>query len=126
VGLGLYLENYAAEMEDAYWGVVFAVVVMLLVPFLVPTCVEADDEVVNPLANLALKQSIRKAVDKEWRDKIAHRLCLCCQMQPRTRFAVPCGHVVFCMPCAAKFIEANQSACPLCRTPIEGLRRIWL
>lgn len=112
-------------MEDAYWGVAFAVVVIVLLPM----CQEwdADDEVVNnnTLADLALNQRIRKAVDKEWRDK-ADNLCLCCQMQPRTRFAVPCGHVLFCVPCAEKFIEANQCACPLCRTPIEGLRRIWL
>ena len=52
--------------------------------------------------------------------------CEVCLAQPRdTRFAlVPCGHQRFCESCVNEMHNQGQG-CPICRTPINMLLRMY-
>ena len=53
-------------------------------------------------------------------------LCEVCLVEERdARHAlVPCGHQRFCASCAA-LVEEEARGCPLCRTPITMVRRLY-
>jgi parallel beta-helix repeat protein len=47
------------------------------------------------------------------------RLCLKCNLRPRTVFLMDCGHRAYCEQCARMAKEANE-LCPVCRFPIAN------
>mmetsp|Transcript_21491 Transcript_21491/g.52245 ORF Transcript_21491/g.52245 Transcript_21491/m.52245 type:complete len:265 (-) Transcript_21491:8-802(-) len=47
------------------------------------------------------------------------KTCLICQENPRNA-QLSCGHQAFCQDCAARLVG---TACPLCRTLVEGTKR---
>ena len=53
-------------------------------------------------------------------------LCEVCLVEERdARHAlVPCGHQRFCASCAAR-VEEEARGCPLCRTPITMVLRLY-
>lgn len=50
------------------------------------------------------------------------RVCVICWERPRTHACVPCGHRCLC---SAEACTTNHAACPLCRTPVTGVMRVW-
>jgi hypothetical protein len=51
------------------------------------------------------------------------RFCVICLDSPKIVAAVPCGHVCACVACAA---AARPKMCPVCRTPVTQMMRIFL
>jgi len=53
-------------------------------------------------------------------------LCEVCMVEERDAHhaLVPCGHQRFCASCAAR-MEAEAPGCPLCRTPITMVLRLY-
>ncbi len=52
-------------------------------------------------------------------------MCVVCLLVPRAGVAlVPCGHRRFCASCAHT-VAAMDSVCPLCRTPIQMVLRLF-
>jgi len=55
-------------------------------------------------------------------------LCEVCDVEEREGDArhalVPCGHQRFCASCAAR-VEEEARVCPLCRTPITMVLRLY-
>ena len=52
-------------------------------------------------------------------------MCVVCLLVPRAGVAlVPCGHRRFCASCADT-VAAMNSGCPLCRTPIQMVLRLF-
>lgn len=47
-------------------------------------------------------------------------LCTICMDQPADFMATPCGHQCACEPCLRPMVE-----CPICRTPIVGIFRVF-
>ena len=51
--------------------------------------------------------------------------CEVCLLQPRVGVAlVPCGHARFCAQCADT-VAASDGGCPICRTPIRMVLRLF-
>ena len=62
-------------------------------------------------------------------ETVAHRLggdesdaslCVICIDAARTHALLPCGHKCLCSECAV-----GQRRCPLCRSEVEGVVRVW-
>merc|ERR1712039_893925 len=51
--------------------------------------------------------------------------CCVCLDKAKTHALLPCGHLCACMDCSA-FLAARNSACPVCRCPIERAVQIFV
>ncbi|XP_076275582.1 RNA-binding protein MEX3B [Rhynchophorus ferrugineus] len=51
--------------------------------------------------------------------------CLVCNDAKVTHALVPCGHNFFCMECANRLSESNDSQCPVCSMPAYQAIRIY-
>jgi hypothetical protein len=52
--------------------------------------------------------------------------CCLCMEAPRDSLVAPCGHKFFCNPCITAYWAANpHKGCPVCRTPIVLVTRVF-
>lgn len=52
--------------------------------------------------------------------------CVVCQSALPVYLLQPCSHVCLCEECAPSYREHNLPGCPLCRAPIEHIKRVFL
>ena len=52
------------------------------------------------------------------------RACLICAEQPADAVLYRCGHRCACLRCA-HFMRHERLACPLCRSPIDDVIRVY-
>mmetsp|Transcript_42466 Transcript_42466/g.76082 ORF Transcript_42466/g.76082 Transcript_42466/m.76082 type:complete len:228 (+) Transcript_42466:2-685(+) len=53
------------------------------------------------------------------------RLCVVCLDATQTHAFVPCGHRCVCAECANKVFNQVSATCPICRTAVDQLLRIF-
>lgn len=91
----------------------------------------ADIEKVMQRRKRSLKQSL-ELLPEHLRPKISFENevssntnhCVICQQQDAIMAVVPCGHTCLCAECSSS-IMANDKKCPLCRTDIEKIVKIY-
>ena len=85
---------------------------------------EADEERKRPLPeewNTRLSEGTvepAKAISED-----DNRCVICVEDRQRSVLFIPCDHCVCCEICARTMME-NKSECPICRTPVDDVRRI--
>jgi hypothetical protein len=52
--------------------------------------------------------------------------CVLCLDKEKVMALVPCGHIVFCVSCAPSDRLAQLETCPLCRTEVNGVLRVYV
>lgn len=53
------------------------------------------------------------------------QLCVICLDAPKSVFFIPCGHCATCLPCGQRIRRNAAGTCPICRTKIEKIRRLF-
>ena len=48
-----------------------------------------------------------------------------CMDAPTSHAVLPCVHQCVCAACAQLLQEQGAQSCPVCRTPIEGMERVF-
>lgn len=56
----------------------------------------------------------------------SEKTCVICITDPPLIAALPCGHLVLCMDCHKRGALREGDPCPLCRTAMAGIVRIWV
>ncbi|KAG8384312.1 hypothetical protein BUALT_Bualt04G0105200 [Buddleja alternifolia] len=54
------------------------------------------------------------------------QICVICYDDQRNCFFIPCGHCVTCYTCAKRIISEEMKTCPICRTPINKVRKLHI
>jgi hypothetical protein len=105
-------------------GLVLISVAFMGLPFFFPSCVQRERiEVVvrgpSPRRSSPIRSTLRGEDRATEDDDI---VCRICAINERCCVVVPCGHIVYCISCANKKLD---NVCPLCRTKIENVIRIF-
>jgi len=53
------------------------------------------------------------------------QLCRVCLHKPKTHMFEPCKHFCVCSHCAVRCKEARGHSCPICRSPIASIERVY-
>ncbi len=56
---------------------------------------------------------------------LPEQVCCICLAEKADTACVPCGHLCACGACLKTLSSAEDSRCPMCRTPVTGVLRIY-
>jgi len=59
-------------------------------------------------------------------ESTASTQCEICMAAPRESAFVPCGHGHFCDACASRIAGQQGAICPICRTQITDILRVFV
>jgi len=55
-----------------------------------------------------------------------HQDCTVCLDRMRDTVLIPCGHICLCYSCAKELVEHGPKQCPICRSSIQLINKIYL
>lgn len=68
--------------------------------------------------------NIQSGSEKKSVEGSEETICVICRSEPRTTAFVPCGHMATCNSCAQLSLASTRK-CPICRTEVTSLLRIY-
>ncbi|KAJ7298336.1 hypothetical protein O6H91_Y003600 [Diphasiastrum complanatum] len=74
--------------------------------------------------NYSLVDLSKSPAIKENADEKAASVCVVCWDSPAEAVCIPCGHLAGCMECISE-IKAKQWGCPVCRTTIDQVVKVY-
>jgi hypothetical protein len=84
-----------------------------------PPPVDANETGNAPDVSVAMgSENETKTVDPN-----APRLCITCKSTEYNVVSIPCCHIALCHTCVP---HLRTSSCPICRTPVQAWRRVYL
>jgi len=67
-----------------------------------------------------------KKIEKITNDLKSNILCCICMENPKEIAFIPCGHRACCMKCSNDVIKSNNKICPLCKTNIDSVLKVYV
>jgi len=80
-----------------------------------------DEELEDCLKNLELQKT---EIQKTLADR-KKETCVICLIGPRSHVLIPCGHKLFCGECSDALSHNSQHVCPICRTNIQQVLKVF-
>ncbi|GMI78485.1 ABERRANT POLLEN DEVELOPMENT 1 [Hibiscus trionum] len=121
---GLYVEvSFIARFAPYIAVLGFSIIFILLVLKSVAVC----DRDADAWMEKSFPQTYGMTAVEEYDGKTGYdeKVCIICYDDERSCFFVPCGHCATCYDCAQRVMEENNKMCPICRKPIQEVRKLF-